>query len=179
MERPGARQVTSQPQRPGQPTERGSLSTGPRCPTGNSPRELPTEARSPCSPAASRSSALEALPTQCTEAAGPVPRDGGWAGCLLQTPITRPITCPARGTACRWEPLPSAQVTARSPDPSLPPKARPLHPRQTLHLAFQALPDLAALGPAVAPAAGTKGEPPHPAPPHPQYTFCLGLYQVL
>ena len=114
-----------------------------------------------------------------TEAAGPVPRDGGWAGCLPQTPITRPITCPARGTACRWEPLPSAQVTARSPDPSLPPKARPLHPRQTLHLAFQALPDLATLGPAVAPAAGTKGEPPHPAPPHPPHTFCLGLYQVL
>lgn len=115
------------------------------------------------------------LPTQCTEAAGPVPRDGGWAGCLLQTPITRPITRPVRETACHWEPLPSAQVTTWSPDPSLPLKARPLQPRQTLHLAFQSLPDLATLGPAATPGAGTKGEPPHPAPPLPSCTFCLGL----
>lgn len=70
-----------------------------------------------------------------------------------------PITCLVRWVARRWEPFPPARVTAQSPDPSLPPRARHPQPSQTLHLAFQAPTDSATLGPATAWGAGAAGEP--------------------
>ena len=114
------------------------------------------------------------LPTQCTEAAGPVPRDGGWAGCLLQTPLPAPLPTQRGGRPVAGSPFPLPKLPRGAQTPLCPPKTRPLQPHQTLCLAFQAPPDLATLGPASALGAGTKGEPPHPAPPRPPCTFCLG-----